>query len=88
MSGMTFKAFRHWLGHPLITFAITVLLAPLFALCGVLYLLPMVGLTFGFCHEMSQYLWGHEEVFNWRDLMDFTIGGVVASGAIWLVKAL
>ena len=77
--------FRHWAEHPLYTFAVTVILAPLWLYLGWVYVVPFVGFIFGMIHEGLQYFFGvghKEETFRWDDVLDFTTGGIIASGCI------
>ena len=80
--------FRNWKGHPEDAGAVTLLLAPLWAYLDIVWLIPLTGVVFGLIHEGLQYFFGvghKEETFNWRDVLDFSVGGWIATLFIWLL---
>lgn len=85
---MTFRQFKSWCEHPLWAGFFTVLLSPVWVGLGLKWCVPVTGLVFALGHEGLQVFlhWPHEE--SWKnaikDIGDFMLGTMVASGVVWL----
>lgn len=81
---MEVKKFISWANHPLWSFCVTMLFAPLFVDMDMVNFLWLVGVAFGVVHEGLQLLGiPHKETWKEavKDVGDFAVGGLVA----WVV---
>jgi hypothetical protein len=78
--------FRSWAGHPLWGSAVALIASPFFVWIGAPWLIIAPAFAFGLVHEWLQWSvgLGHvEPKYNWRDVLDFTLGGAFTTVFVW-----